>query len=276
MDALNEVYAFYEAFQGEKFIIGNSVMGRKMPCIKCGSGRPVIIVQYAIHAREWITSLLALAQISDCPERGTFYFIPVSNPDGVALSLRGLSAVADDQRRADFLRELNRGEDFSLWKANANGVDLNVNFKADWGRGQKNVFSPAPENYIGPFPESEPETRALVDFTANVAPDATVSYHTKGEEIYWFFNQPEKDCERDFSIALSLACSTGYAAKYTVGSVGGYKDWCIQSLHIPAFTIETGADDLPHPIGYSNLAKIAAQNRYVLDTLSKELLWMKR
>ena len=68
----------------------------------------------------------------------------MTNPDGVALALGGLSSVKEPSR-ADFLRGLNGGEDFSLWKANANGVDLNVNFDARWGAGIKNVFSPARE-----------------------------------------------------------------------------------------------------------------------------------
>ena len=275
MDALNEVYDFYRAFAGEKFSVGTSVLGRDIPCMKCGTGRPFVIVQYAIHAREWITSLLALSHISNFSSRGTFYFLPVTNPDGVALALNGLSSVKE-RSRADFLRGLNGGDDFSLWKANANGVDLNVNFDARWGAGIKNVFSPARENFVGSSPESEPETRALAAFTQNVCPDATVSYHSKGEEIYWYFEQEPCDSERDFRIARALAATTGYAPAYTPGSAGGYKDWCIRALHIPSFTIEVGSDGLEHPVGLSQLGRIAAQNKYVPATLAEELLWTKR
>lgn len=275
MDALSEVYAFYNAFAGEKFSIGKSVSGRDIPCMKRGEGRPAVIVQYAIHAREWITSLLALSHISNFSARGTFYFLPVTNPDGAALAISGLSSVKEPSR-AEFLCRLNGGEDFSLWKANANGVDLNVNFDARWGEGTKNVFSPASENFVGSAPESEPETRALVAFTQNVCPDATVSYHSKGEEIYWYFEQSPSDCERDFRIARSLAAATGYAPQYTPGSAGGYKDWCIRALHIPSFTVEVGADALAHPVGLSQLGRIAAQNKYVPATLAEELLWTKR
>ncbi|MFQ7035158.1 MAG: M14 family zinc carboxypeptidase [Candidatus Borkfalkia sp.] len=77
MDALNEVYDFYRAFAGEKFSVGTSVLGRDIPCMKCGEGRPFVIVQYAIHAREWITSLLALSHISIF-RRAAPLFLPVT------------------------------------------------------------------------------------------------------------------------------------------------------------------------------------------------------
>ena len=56
--------------------------------------------------------------------------MPLVNPDGVRI------ALTRDK----------------LWKANAKGVDLNVNFDARWGKGRRNVFSPAAENYVGPMP----------------------------------------------------------------------------------------------------------------------------
>ena len=277
MNTLQKINSFYQSFAGEKFSIGTSVLGQPIPCMQLGEGRPVVIVQYAIHAREWITSLLALEQIRNFFARGTFYFLPVTNPDGVALATNDFSFFTDNvaiATKLEALRRLNGNRtDFSLWKANARGVDLNVNFDADWGTGAQNVNVPAGENYVGEFPVSEPETRALVAFTKRVRPDATLSYHAKGEEIYWYFNQTESDCERDFSIARSLAACTGYAARYTPGSVGGYKDWCISAFKIPAFTIEVGSDSLKHPVSEAHLRQIAEQNRYLLHTLAEELLW---
>ena len=102
------------------------------------------------------------------------------------------------ERRADeaeTLLRLNGGSsDFTLWKANGRGVDLNVNFQADWGCGAANVRRPGPENYIGPAPFSEPETRALRDLTLALSPDATISFHTKGGEIYWEYGRRTRLC----------------------------------------------------------------------------------
>ena len=60
MDALQKVYAFYESCGGEKRVIGRSVCGQPIVALFVGEkGYPQLIVQYAIHAREWVTALLA-------------------------------------------------------------------------------------------------------------------------------------------------------------------------------------------------------------------------
>lgn len=273
MDAVRKIYRFYESWQGEKRIIGASVCG--MPIVAVFAGRhayPQIIVQYAMHAREWVTGLLAEEQALRGMKYGGAWFIPLANPDGALLSLEGERFL---QRitplRARFLLRVNGSEDFRLWKANANAVDLNVNFSAGWGTGAKNVREPAPENYIGRRAFSEPETRALRKFTQEVCPDATLSYHTKGEEIYWEYGQKGEALERDGRIAAALAEETGYAAVKITGSGGGYKDWCIRERKIPAFTIEAGSDALRHPLAECDLAPILVKNRDVVRRLEEEL-----
>lgn len=270
MDIFEEVSAWYERFQGEKRIIGKSVLGRELYAVKIGRGSPVGIAQYAIHAREWITAKLALLHAEYGLKKGSVWILPLVNPDGALLSQKGLSSVKDTKRREQLIK-WNNSEDFSLWKANANGVDLNVNFPADWGKGEKNIFIPSSENYVGKNPLSEPETIVLKRFTEEVSPDFTVSYHTKGEEIYWYYYQPLYACARDKKIALRLSEKTGYPLKRAKGSVGGYKDWCIKSLHIPSFTVEVGCDELSHPLGVEHLGDIAEKNREVLALLGRSV-----
>lgn len=71
-----------------------------------------------------------------------------------------------------------------------------------------------------PFPFSEPETRALKMFTEKIRPDFTVSYHTKGEEIYWYYGQPLSSCVRDKRMAMALSKATGYPLAHAAGSAG--------------------------------------------------------
>lgn len=268
MDIYQTVENFYSATKTEKAIIGKSVLGRNLYAVKIGDGSPVGIAQYAIHGREYVTARLALKHYSVGVKKGSFWLIPLVNPDGALLSEIGLHSVRKEKDRARLL-ELNDGEDFSLWKANARGVDLNVNFAAEWGKGAKNVRAPGAENYIGERPFSEPETKALKAFTEYIRPDYTVSYHTKGEEIYWYFYQSIRVCSRDKSLALALSRSTGYPLCMAKNSVGGYKDWCIQRLGIPAFTIEAGKDEYPHPLGEKALRDIQEKNGYALYDLSE-------
>ena len=247
--------------------IGASVLGRKIPMFHVGgyTGNQVLI-QGAIHAREHITAKLIVMQIYHALEgnlprprqkecAGGIYFIPMTNPDGVSLCQFGLSSIRGGGCKRRLL-EINGGSaDFSLWKANANAVDLNCNFPARWGTGAQNVFAPAPESYVGPRAASEPETRALMGVTKKICPALTISYHCKGREIYWQFHQTGARLLRDKAIAGVFAETTAYALiDGDRGSAGGYKDWCIEKFRIPAYTFEIVDDKYQHPVPYSALA----------------------
>lgn len=267
MDIFEEVEKFYKGVRTKKRIIGKSVFGRSIYAVRLGEGTPVGIAQYAIHGREWITAKLALEQFRFGPGAGSVWLVPLMNPDGALLSQCGLSSVADGAARERLLR-INGGEDFSLWKANGAGVDLNVNFDADWGEGKRNVRAAASENYIGPAPFSEPETRALKAFTEEIRPDYTLSYHTKGGEIYWYYYQPLSACVRDKKLAIALSEATGYPLRHAAGSAGGYKDWCVKKLKLPAFTVEAGNDGFSHPLGEEEFEDIREHNLSSLCSLA--------
>lgn len=248
MDIYAEISAFYRDYTGEKTVIGTSCEGREIYAFFVGEHTfPVGISQYAIHAREWVTALLGLYHVRVGCACGGTWFVPLMNPDGALLSETGVKSVSRKERRR--LRLINGGEDFSLWKANARAVDLNLNFDARWGSGRGNLRVPAPSGYIGENPLSEPESRSLAEFTLRVRPDYTLSFHTKGEELYWRFHQSGARLVRDRTLAGALQRSTGYAVRETPYSAGGYKDWCVEKLQIPAFTVEAGSDDLSHPLG---------------------------
>lgn len=252
MDVIEELKFFYKRFDGEKGSIGKSFCGKDILYFAVKkTAFPKIIVQYTIHAREYICTLLALKQIEDflrLGEKGTVYFIPLVNPDGVEIAL----------------------SKNPLYKANGRGVDLNVNFDAHWGEGKLNTHVCGSENFIGEQPFSEPESRALRDFTLKVKPDLTVSYHSKGEEIYWEFFQVGNRRLRDFSFAKAVSKATGYGIKSTPDSAGGYKDWCVERLKIPALTLEVGSDELSHPIGKENLSEVYHKNAKVIFALIEE------
>ena len=249
MNIFDEAEAFYGQYRGEKKIYGRSVEGRPLFAMFVGRHEfPVGISQYAIHGREWVTARLAFSHLERGIGRGGVWVLPLTNPDGALLSQVGISSLSQERRAFSFTVN-RRNYDFSLWKANAEGVDLNVNFDARWGTGVKNVFAPASENYVGKAPLSAPESRALWRFTEEVSPDFTVSWHTKGEEIYWRFHEPLFRAARDRRLAKILSKSTGYPLREAKGSAGGYKDICIEKLKIPAFTVECGREELCHPLG---------------------------
>lgn len=249
MNVYEDIGEFYAGYRGTKRIIGRSAEGRAIYAMLIGTGDCLGISQSAIHAREWITAYLALGHIRRGVRRGSVWVIPLVNPDGAVLS---------QEKR-----------EYALWKANAQGVDLNVNFPARWGKGKSNVFLPASENFVGSSPLCAPESRALAAFTLEIRPRFTVSWHTKGNEIYWKFHQPPLRLLRDRRLALILSGSTGCPLAEAKGSAGGYKDWCIEKLRIPAFTVEVGSNGLSHPLGFGALPALTQQFTDALSDLTE-------
>ncbi len=254
----------------EIFNAGKSVLGKNILATHLGdySGTQILI-QAGIHAREWITTLLLVEIVrnlhnNDLVRDGGIYFIFLTNPDGAQIELDGVD-VLDCEITRQYLTIANGGStDFSQYKANVNLVDLNTNFDANWGGGAQNVFCPATENFVGFYPESEREVQSLINFTLKNRPLLTISYHSKGNIIYYGFeNQSEENIARDREIGEALSEYTNYPLVFTENSTGGYKDWCIDELTIPAYTIEVGADSLPHPIGVENLPEIYNRNKDV-------------
>jgi g-D-glutamyl-meso-diaminopimelate peptidase len=249
-------------------VIGKTKYKRKIIAVErvLNKAFDTAIFLSSIHARENITTDLVLEMI----KRGCFdeikdlnlAFILMANPDGVKLQNVGLRAFPKKDRKK--LVEMNGGsEDFSMWKANARGVDINNNFDARFGT---NVGSkkPASQGFVGKCASSEKETKAIVKYTRKIKPFMTVSYHSKGEEIYYNFFQRGDRLKRDKLVADMFAKITGYKIKNVEkSSSGGYKDWCVQKLKIPALTIEVGSDELLHPIGRENLEEIFDKNKNV-------------
>ncbi len=267
MNVYEEVSDFYRSYGGEKQVIGRSAEGRDLYALHVGKSTGAQgIAQYAIHGREWITGIIALYHVRRGVPRGGIWVLPLTNPDGALLSEIGLSSVSSAWRKE--LLRINGSSDFRLWKANARGVDLNVNFDARWGSGEHNVFSPASENFVGARPASEGETEALCRFTERISPAYTVSFHTKGGEIYWEFHQPPDRRRRDEQFASALSRATGYPLASAGNSAGGYKDWCVQQFEIPAFTVEVGRGNLTHPIGREHLPSLLGEVGEALTALS--------
>jgi g-D-glutamyl-meso-diaminopimelate peptidase len=147
-----------------------------------------------------------------------------------------------------------------------------VNFDALWGGGAQNVFCPSPGNFVGYYPDSEREVRMLIDLSYQFRPDLTLSYHTKGEVIFYGFETltPEQ-IERDRMYAEIISSINGYLPTITSNSTGGYSDWVSLNLEVPAFTIEVGAPTLPTPIPVDVVAEAIERNREVPVALLEAL-----
>lgn len=235
-----------------------SVLQNEIRVFSKGSTPPQILLVGAVHAREWVTELVVEELARAYGGETGIMFVPSANPDGVALAKYGLNARFDTEQanaafevKKEYLTRVNGGTDFSLWKANANAVDVNVNFPAAWGTGRQNVRRPAPESYVGTMPASEPETRALMELSRGMR--VAIAFHTKGEVIYHGFGE-----RKQTALAAPFAYSTGYALLESAGSAGGFKDWFVQEGGF-GLTVEVGSDSLAHPVTERSLPAIMAR-----------------
>jgi g-D-glutamyl-meso-diaminopimelate peptidase len=236
--------------------IGYSHFGRKILAVKLGKGKKNILLMGAHHGREWLTSSLLMEMLETYAKAyqtkeniGPFstalldevsiWFIPMINPDGVTIQQGGWRLFPKYYQ--DNILALNENSyDFSRWKANGMGVDLNRQYPAGWDTlNQEEVNGPSYQFYKGKRPLATHESKAIVKFTKTVKPLLAASYHTSGREIYWEYKNG-KNRKRDLAIAQKVADLTGYdlaaPPKESIG--GGYTDWFINTFKRPALTIE--------------------------------------
>ncbi len=250
-------------------IIGESILGRPLFCIKIGHGKSASLFVGAHHGAEAVTSLLLMKFAEDlliCEKASrslmgfdikkilthrSIYLIPMINPDGVAIAQRGADAAGILRDR---VLSMNGGDGFSLWQANARGVDLNHNYDAEFRKCKEEeralgIAGGGPTRYGGPYPESEPESASLASFTRILAPNLklAMALHTQGEEIYPDFEGYVPKGGRMMAECFAKASGYRVAAPPKEASFGGYKDFVIRALDIPAFTVECGRGKNPLP-----------------------------
>lgn len=267
---LKEAYPFIEV--GE---IGNSVLGRPIPFIKMGNGRQKVFYNGSFHANEWITTPVLLKFAEDVAEafrtggrlygidisrllrKVTLYLVPMVNPDGVDL----VNGAITDEAVLQSVEQIADRYPFvpypEGWKANIRGVDLNLQFPAEWQMARQTKAAQgfttfAPRDFVGEGPLTEPESLAVYNFTLQQNFDLILAYHSQGEVIYWKFLDYEPPRSRE--IALYFGQVSGYAVELTPEASGyaGYKDWFIQNYNRPGYTIEVGQGINPLPITQFN------------------------
>ena len=246
--------------------------GRPVDVMVMGSGQRRVIFTAAHHANEWITAPVLLKfveELASALENGgrifgvpartlvkasTLYIVPMVNPDGVDLVTGAIPPGTAEYRRAEALAEYYPQIPFPQgWKANLNGVDLNLQYPAGWLRAREIKFSqgydrPGPRDYVGRSPLSQREVQALALLTEAVEPDIMVALHTQGEVIYWQFGGIEVPGAR--RLGEEFARLSGYELADTPeeSAYAGYKDWFIQRWRRPGYTVEAGLGENPLPL----------------------------
>ena len=250
--------------------IGKSMLGQDIVIFHTGkfSGKQLLITG-GIHAREYISTMLCLDILQNYHFGTGCYIAPLLNPDGVRLCLDGLSFV-NDQDTKSMLKRINKGEDFSLYKANAYAVDLNENFDAGFGQGNKIKFLPSSNGFLGEKANSY-ENKFLLKYIKNKNISASISYHSKGEVVYYGFSKLSK---KSLKNAKKLAKIVSKALKFkkirSKNSFGGLSDYLSYRKNIPSVTVEIGSDKLSHPINFLYLDKIKIGHMEMIEKVINE------
>ncbi len=291
---LSDIESFCEAYPSKitKDIIGYSEEGREIPVLIIGdiSSDYHVLIQGAIHGREYATACVIMSQIEYILSNGNqaysgstidqmmqdvcFHVIPMSNPDGVAISQSG---SLNDEQREMYRNDNNLGLTYSsayeyalLWKANANGVDLNRNFDAQWA-GIESPAKPSAEKYKGASPHDQKESAALAEYTLKYDFSATLSYHSSGSLIYYEFGNDPSVIQSSLELAEAVNAVTGYDIVIDDSlSAGGYKDWAMSALKIPSLTIEIGCEN--SPLFYREYYTMYERNKFVMPQVAD---WVK-
>lgn len=248
-------------------VIGQSEDGRDIYDVVLGNpeAKKSLLVVAAIHAREYMTSLLCMNQIEyylryyskkidgekveDTLDKVAIHFVPMVNPDGVTLSQFGIKKIKSASLRAK-LRKISGG-DTKHWKANARGANLNDNFPFRF----KKKGKPSGAAYTGPRASSESETQALVRLVKKLKKKSNlkgiVNYHAMGSIVFGDCSG-SKLCKRVTAKMFKVAKqTTGYisaAGVYNSVSSGSFRDYVMYKLDIPSITIEIGKIQCPGPI----------------------------
>ncbi len=254
-------------------VIGSSLCQRGIFALTIGRGENPLLIAAGFHGQEWLTSLLALrfaevllrAKAKNAPIWGiepmsisrSVVIVPCVNPDGVQIAINGVDGAG---RYGENYRKILAASS-EKWSANARGVDINHNFDAGWDilremEIDSGILGPSPRRYGGYMPESEPETKAIVNLSKMIKPRTAIALHSQGEEIFWEYG--DKRPPRAKELAGIFSAVSGYELVENSGlaSHGGFKDWFVEYFNKPAFTVEIGKGENPLPLSdFDNILK---------------------
>jgi MYXO-CTERM domain-containing protein len=236
LDAIHAHLMELEAASGgraRRIVIGHSVEGRDIEALRISSGGPVgarVLITGTQHAREWAATVVTLG-IADALVRQADHLsplvrqlevvvVPVVNVDGYLVSHASLR----------------------MQRKNMNplcGVDLNRNWDVAFGQAL-GAARCGDENYPGPAPFSEPETRAVRDLALSMAGTLRLylDYHSPEEQVMIpMAHTRERPADYDKSRAWAEIYASGVQQLYDTfhpardafdlaqGQGGGAIDW---------------------------------------------------
>ena len=269
------------------FNLGKSLQGRDIQALEItedaqngDDGRPVLFLNGIHHAREWpaAESIMEFAhellkgygkdpRITKIMRDTRVVVQPFTNPDGFQVSR---STVNDPDADGQLLGAYQTatgvvvfGGSLSYKRKNCNplipgvpaasfpcplvfGVDNNRNYAEGWG-GPGASSNPNDQGYRGSGPNSEPETKSVIEFSQKSNTTILLSMHNVAAKV---LRPPgltkdgmAPDEEGLKALGKKVADATGYTNEYgyqLYETTGTTKDWSYAALGIYGYTIELG------------------------------------
>lgn len=241
----SRVYALKEAYgnQIKAFSVGRSVLGRGIYALGLGEIRGATLMIGGAGGRDFVSCGLLFRffeelmlrmkeggrlggiEVQKAMRGRSVVVIPCLNPDGFELALHGRDGAG---QMGDVTDRMSEG-DYAGWEANARGVDLRLNFDAGWEASGAARAS----GYAGPRAMSEPEARAAANLCT--AFDLKQLFVFGAGPVQIGYRSGDTPV-RSRLMAQVLAGACGMKVSETP-SAGGVKDWFIQEMNRPAFSI---------------------------------------
>ncbi len=241
--------------------IGLSAEGRDIPLLSLGKGDRDILICAAMHAREYETTncvMYIAEQYCRAYEADEWYcglsyrellngvrflIVPMLNPDGVMIAQKGTAYALENPALAAMPITDGWPGNYSCWKANANGVDLNRNWPYYFNNTYKSD-SPSSADYAGPEPLSEPETQAMNALIERTPFYSFCSFHSAGNCLYWIDDtNPQELRDKLYPVASRIAKFCGYylMPNEDISKGGGYMINHVRAATgKPCITVEIG------------------------------------
>jgi hypothetical protein len=210
-----------------------------------------------------------------------YYVVPVVNVDGLAyIEHKFVTTGVFSEKR----KNMNL-DDAALCPEEARGVDLNRNYGVTWDKAGGSSPDPCAENYRGPEPFSEPETRAIGRFILEHKSNIKFVYnfHSYGNMYLWPYNgQSPNNIKMKNPETLdvfqeiwdhsefpkgTLSGNAWEALRYT--SSGEQSDWILGHVGIPSICPEIGSDNI---FSYDFTIPF---RKVVWDVIQKNINWLE-
>ncbi|XP_043082411.1 carboxypeptidase A6 [Puntigrus tetrazona] len=237
------------------FSIGQSYEGRPLYVLQLGKrtrpSKKAVWIDCGVHAREWIgpafcqwfvkealSSYQHDSSMRRLMNQLNFYIMPVFNVDGYHYSWE-----------TDRFWRKTRSK---IPKYHCRGVDANRNWKVKWCDEGASLH-PCDDTYCGPFPESEPEVKAVAKFLRKHRKrvKAYISIHAYAQMLlypysYKYATIPNFNCVESAAQNAVSALYSAYGVRYRYGpasttlyvSSGSSIDWAYKNGIPYAFAFE--------------------------------------